>query len=147
MGSPFEWIMTLPSRSKGAVGERIAAAFFSAAGYVVRKPTNSGHDRLINGHKVEVKMSSLWKGGGYTWQQIRDQDYEYCLLLGLAPQAASVWLMPKAVAVEHSVPQHGGSVGQDTRWLTVLATAIPPWMDDWGGDPDRCLELARTLLA
>jgi hypothetical protein len=146
LGSPFEWIMVLPSRSKGAVAEKLAASFFGAAGYPVTKPSNSGHDRVINGHKVEVKMSSLWKGGTYTWQQIRDQDYELCFLLGLAPQNAYAWLMPKEVAVEHSVPQHGGSVGTDTRWLTITAAQVPAWMNDWGGDLDVCLQVAEGLL-
>ncbi len=146
LNSPFEWIMILPSRTKGAIGEKLAAHFFKAAGYFVTPPSNSGHDRVINGHKVEVKMSSLWKGGTYTWQQIRDQDYELCLLLGLAPQNAYAWLMPKATAVQHSVPQHAGSVGTDTRWLTITATDVPGWMDQWGGELDDCLRVAEQLL-
>lgn len=146
VGSPFEWIMSLPSRSKGAIGERLAADFFEAAGYRVQRPVNSGHDRVINGRKVEVKMSSLWKGGTFTWQQIRDQDYEFCLLLGLAPRQASAWFLPKRVAVERSVPQHGGKIGTDTRWLTVSADSIPEWMHEWGGSLDECLDVAAQLL-
>ncbi len=87
-------------------------------------------------------MSSFWKRGNYTWQQIRDQDYEFCSLLGLAPQNAFAWLLPKEIVVEHSVPQHGGSIGTDTRWLTIASTNVPVWMEEWGGGLDDCLQVA-----
>lgn len=147
LGSPFEWLMVLPSRSKGAAAERVAEGFFDRAGFHVKRPVNSGHDRLVNDHKVEIKMSTLWKGGTYTWQQIRDQDYEFCMLLGLSPEIASAWLLPKEVAHDMSVPQHGGSTGQDTRWLTIDAARPPAWMSDWGGSLDDFLAVAHGLLS
>lgn len=147
VGSPFEWLMSLPSRSRGAAGEAITAAWFELAGLDVSRPLNSGHDRLINGHKVEIKLSTLWKGGNYVWQQIRDQDYEYVVLLGLSPTTASAWCVPKNVAHEKSVPQHGGAVGTDTRWLTVKALVTPHWMREWGGSLDACLSVAQRVLA
>ncbi|MGY1713085.1 hypothetical protein ACI78R_01370 [Geodermatophilus sp. SYSU D01106] len=147
VGSPFEWLMILPSRSKGAAAEKLTEQFLVTSGLAVGRPVNSGHDRLVNGHKVEIKMSTLWKGGTYTWQQIRDQDYEFCLLLGLSPQTASAWLVPKAVAQEKSVPQHGGQAGMDTRWLTVDAANPPDWMKEWGGTPDDFLVVAAHYLA
>ncbi len=91
-------------------------------------------------------MSSFWKGGNYTWQQIRDQDYEFCFLLGLAPQNAFAWLLPKEIVVEHSVPQPGGSIGTDTRWLTIASTNVPVWMEEWGGGLDDCLQVAERRL-
>ncbi len=147
LGSPFEWLMSLPSRSRGAAGEAIAAAWLGLSGFAVGRPLNSGHDRLVNGHKVEIKLSTLWKGGNYVWQQIRDQDYEYVLLLGLSPASASAWCVPKQVAHDVSVPQHGGLAGTDTRWLTVKATATPAWMKEWGGSLDDFLAVAQRMLA
>lgn len=146
IGSPFEWLMILPSRSRGAAGEAIASSWLTIADFQVAKPSNTGHDRLVNGHKIEVKLSTLWKGGNFVWQQIRDQDYEYALLLGLSPESAAAWFVPKQVAHDKSVPQHGGSAGTDTRWLTVKAGETPGWMAEWGGSLDDCLSVARRSL-
>jgi hypothetical protein len=40
---------------------------------------------LINGHRVEIKFSTLWQEGIYNFQQIRDQNYEYAVCLGISP--------------------------------------------------------------
>lgn len=146
IGSPFEWLMSLPSRSRGAAGEAIVANWLAISGCNVEKPMNSGHDRLINGHKVEIKLSTLWRGGNYVWQQLRDQDYEFVLLLGLSPHGASAWCVPKRIAHDESIPQHGGSTGTDTRWLTIRASNTPPWMQAWGGSLDECLVVVGRVL-
>jgi len=97
-GSPFEWLMSLPSRSRGKAGEVLAAAWLARNGHRVASPTSADHDRRVNGAKIEIKMSTLWTGGNYVFQQLRDQDYEYVFLLGISPTTASAWFVPKAVA-------------------------------------------------
>jgi len=114
VGSPFEWVMSLASRSRGKAGEMLAEAWLRRIGLGVRSPVNSGHDRVVNDRKIEIKFSTLWQAGQYVFQQLRNQDYEYVFLLGVSPHEVSVWMPPKAVAFEHAIPQHGGAAGTDT---------------------------------
>lgn len=133
-GSPFEWLMRLPSRSRGRAGELIAESWLEGMGFDVRLPQNSGHDRLVSRRKVEIKFSSLWASGEYVFQQLRDQDYELALLLGIRPLMAQCWLVPKAEVFERAAPQHGGRAGRDTRWLRIQAASPPTWMSPYGGE-------------
>lgn len=116
-------------------------------GLEVAGPSNAGHDRLVAGHKVEIKFSTLWEQGDYVFQQLRNQDYEYALLLGVSPLTAHAWLVPKSQALSSSVPQHGGSVGTDTRWIRFAAASPPPWLEPFGGDLERARQVIRTALA
>lgn len=84
-GSPFAWIKGRPSRQVGAIGEKLVAGWCAAKGFDVTAALNSDADRVIHGHRVEVKFSTLWASGGYKFQQIRDQNYDYLFCLGLSP--------------------------------------------------------------
>ena len=83
-------------------------------------------------------MSTLWKGGSYRFQQLRDQDYEFAVCLGLSPFDAHCWVLPKELILQQwsagiISSQHGGRAGSDTAWLHVLPDAIPDWLHAWGG--------------
>jgi len=145
-GSPFEWMMRLASRRRGKAGELLAAAWMRTLGYRVEPPLSGDHDRLVNGRKVEIKMSTLWEGGTYVFQQLRDQDYECAFLLGISPTIAHAWLLPKSVAFARSVPQHGGARGSDTRWLSFAASAPPDWLDEYGGSLSECVAVLASVL-
>ncbi len=145
-GSPFEWIMSLASRSRGKAGEELAAAWLRRIGMTVALPRNSGHDRLVSNVPIEVKLSTLWQSGQYVFQQLRDQDYAYALLMGISPNTVSMWLPSKAAAFDHAIPQHGGVTGTDTRWLRFDATAPPPWLSSYGGTLEQCAEVVRQSL-
>lgn len=137
-GSPFEWLLSVPSRSKGAYGEKFVAELFRANDFEVKKPlSGTDHDRVINGHRIEIKLSTSWAGSdSYTFQQIRDQDYDYVLCLGISPQDAHCWVVPKSEiqigksGVSH---QHGGQRGSDTLWLTFSSKNPPEWIQAHGG--------------
>ena len=133
-GSPFEWIMRLASRRRGKAGEVLVEAWLRRLGFDVGRPRSGDHDRVVAGRKVEIKFSTLWEQGDYVFQQFRDQDYELVVLLGVSPTAVHGWVVPKEVAIEHSVPQHGGARGSDTRWLRFRAATPPSWMGAYGGD-------------
>lgn len=133
-GSPFEWIMRLASRRRGKAGEVLVEAWLRRLGLDVGRPLSGDHDRVVNGRKVEIKFSTLWEQGDYVFQQLRDQDYELVVLLGISPTSAHGWIVPKAEAIEHSVPQHGGARGSDTRWLRFRAADPPSWMAEFGGE-------------
>lgn len=145
-GSPFEWVMALASRSRGKAGEKLAEAWLRRSGFRVEPPRNSGHDRVVNDNPIEIKFSTLWQSGQYVFQQLRDQDYKYILLLGVSPHEVSVWMPPKAVAFEHAVPQHGGSLGTDTRWLRFNASSPPSWLGAFGGTLGEGAAYIKSVL-
>lgn len=147
LGSPFQWILAVPSRTKGAIGEALVAGWSAAKGFDVVRSTNSQADRIIHGHRVEVKFSTLWKNGGYKFQQIRDQDYDYAFCLGVSPFDAHAWLLPKSVLHQFVIGhmgQHTGASGSDTAWLGFSSGNPYSWMSPYGG---RLADVARILTA
>jgi len=147
-GSPFAWIKARPSRQVGKIGEQLVAGWCAAKGLDVTRSPNSDADRVINGRLVEIKLSTLWAGGGYKFQQIRDQRYEVAFLLALSPFNASGWVVPKPVLMERPFraglsPQHAGRAGTDTAWLAFPATQPPTWLAEFGGP----LSAAFALMA
>lgn len=147
-GSPFAWIKTRPSRQVGSIGEQLVAGWCAAKGLDVVRSGDSDADRVIAGKRVEIKFSTLWEGGDYVFQQIRDQRYDVALLLGLSPFEASCWVVPKAILREQPFRaglshQHGGQAGTDTIWLRFKAASPLAWMAEFGGP----LRSAYELLA
>jgi len=67
-GSPFAWIITRPSRTIGAIGGKLVAGWSAAKGVDVVRAPNSDCDRVINGKRVEIKFSRLWKTDLYKFQ-------------------------------------------------------------------------------
>lgn len=131
--SPFAWIRREPSRRKGAIGETLVRDWARQEGILVEHAANTGHDCRLGGLAAEVKLSLLWGGGEFVFQQIRDQDYVVACLLGLEPQRVHLWAVPKQILWEHSTGQHTGAAALDTKWLRFPAHAPPPWLADYGG--------------
>lgn len=138
-GSPFAWIVTRPSRQRGKIGEQLVAGWAAAKGLDVTAAHSSDADRVINGRRAEIKFSTLWTNGIYKFQQIRDQDYDIVVMLGLSPFSASCWVVPKAELVGHAgqliglTGQHGGAAARDTAWLSFPASDPPAWLAPFGG--------------
>lgn len=150
IGSPFAWIKTRPSRQVGAIGERLVHNWCESKGFKVTRTGDSDADRSIQGHRVEIKFSTLWKDNGiYKFQQIRDQDYEYCFCLGVSPFEAHAWLIPKSELEDVRPPalthQHGGADGRDTKWLSFEAANPPAWLKPFGGTLTEVEALIRKL--
>ena len=144
--SPFRWIVTRPSATKGKIAEMLVSKFFAENGYVVEKSGDRQADRVIAGARVEIKMSSLWESRIYKFQQIRDQNYALLVCLGISPLEAHCWVIPKKVLMdgrnklEGLGGQHGGKSGNDTAWLEVNPQAPQAWLKEYGGS------LAEALL-
>jgi hypothetical protein len=138
-GSPFAWIRTRPSRTRGSIGELLIEGLLRGAGFKVTPSPGSDADRLINGIPTEIKSSTLWEGGFYKFQQIRDQAYDIAVCLGLSPFYAHLWAIPKKILMaawgkeEGIISQHGGAGGTDTAWLTIYPESIPNWLHPFGG--------------
>ncbi|MBR1920653.1 MAG: hypothetical protein IJ829_01460 [Kiritimatiellae bacterium] len=124
-GSPFEWIKYRPSRSIGAIGEKIVSSWLALHDFNVSRSPDTEADRLVEGKRVEIKFSTLWKNGTYLFEQIRDQNYDFAIFLGVSPADAHCWVVPKNAIIrmwkeEHRMtPQHGGAKGNDTTWARL----------------------------
>jgi len=132
-GSPFAWIKTRPSRQVGRIGEQLVAGWCAAKGLNVERSPDADADRIIEGKRTEIKFSTLWENGTFTFQQFRDQNYDQVICLGLAPFDAWCWVVPKEAMWTHAIPQHGGRDGVDTRWLTINPNDAPVWLRKYGG--------------
>jgi hypothetical protein len=144
-GSPFAWIRTLKSRRVGKVGEQLVAGWCAAKGFDVTRSPDGDADRIIGGRRMEIKFSTLWESGIYNFQQIRDQNYEYAVCLGLSPFSAGCWVIPKQVLLQRLPVQHGGARGSDTRWLQFPASNPPGWLAQYGGALAQAYQALRTI--
>lgn len=104
--SPFAWIRACPSRQIGKIGERLVAGWCAGRGLQVIGCRDPEADLLIEGHRVEVKFSTLWESGIYVFQQIRNQNYEYVICLGLSPFDAHCWVIPRGGAEKGLAPAY-----------------------------------------
>ena len=151
--SPFNWIRTRrSSRQRGTIGEKLVSGYLALKGFDVTRSPDSGADRIVGGKRVEIKTSTLWDGGLYRFQQIRDQDYHFALCLGISPFDAHCWVVPKDVLLEGwasgavgMTSQHGGSSGTDTAWLSVNPDNVPEWLSQWGGTLSDTVELIGEI--
>jgi hypothetical protein len=153
VGSPFEWIKRRPSsRQIGAIGEKLVAGWLAAKDFDVARSPDSEADRLINGHRVEIKFSSLWNSGHYKFQQLRDQNYEVAICLGISPFVAHCWVLPKPEIMRRwrnndgITSQHSGSRGTDTAWLSVVPENPAPWLASFGGSLASTIPLLEAAL-
>lgn len=151
--SPFSWLKTLPSRRQGMVIENLVSSWLTDHNFSVSQSPNSEADLVINGIRVEVKGSTLWESGIYGFQQIRDQDYEILICLGISPSDAHIWVIPKEIAMtwweEGTIikTQHGGQSGKDTAWLQVKPDKMHECLQPFGGTLSDGLESLRARIA
>lgn len=150
-GSPFAWIRTRPSRQVGAIGEKLVAGWLATRDFNVSRSPDTEADRIIESKRVEIKFSTLWKNGSYKFQQLRDQNYEFAICLGISPFDAHCWALPKSVILDQwrnkggLQTQHGGAGGVDTAWLSVVPTEVPTWLSQHGGSMRAGLERIAAL--
>ena len=147
--SPFAWIKTRPSRQVGKIGEQLVAEWCRQKGFVITKSGDSECDLVVNGYRVEVKFSTLWESGVYTFQQIRDQNYAYAIILGISPFAAHCWIVSKDLLRRYVIghmPQHAGKVGTDTFWLSFPSINPPTWLYQCGGSLAEAFRVLKSVL-
>ena len=148
--SPFGWLRNLPSRRRGAVFEKLIAEWCAERGLDVSASPDSDADMVVDGARVEVKGSTLWETGTYTFQQIRDQNYRVLVCLGISPFDAHCWAIPKQEIMRlwssgEIRSQHGGIKGTDTAWITIDPAEPPGWILAYGGSLAAGLASLRDL--
>jgi len=146
--SPFEWILHLPAGSKGKLGKHLVYQWCALKGLAVDRCSDSEADMLVNGHRVEVKFSTLWKIGVYKFQQIRDQNYEYSVFLGISPFDAHCWVISKVILKNNVIGhtgQHTGSGSQETAWISVDPQSPPEWLVPYGGNLEKAFSVLKAL--
>ncbi len=147
--SPFYWIRTQgSSRRVGKIGEQLVSNWCAGNGLNVRLSGDSEADRIIGGRRVEIKFSTLWEGGFYKFQQLRDQNYEYAICLGISPHDAHCWVISKDMLRSHVIghlPQHRGREGTDTFWLSVDPNHPQIWLRQCGGTLNEALQVLLTI--
>lgn len=149
VNSPFGWFaLDLTSRQKGAAGEKMVADFLEQQGFSVSKSPDSEADLVVNNYRVEVKCSTLWESGIYTFQQIRDQNYSILVCLGISPNTAHAWVTRKADIDWHNISgQHTGKNAKDTSWVQFPPSECPyAWLRPQTGDLDKACEELKKLL-
>lgn len=146
-GSPFAWILSRTSRQKGKIGEELVAAWLTEAGFSVERSPDSEADRIVNGKRVEIKLSTLWGNGSYVFQQLRNQNYDAIICIGLSPDAAHAWVMRKSeIPFDTLRHQHAGASGSDTWWLPVKPDFVPEWLAPYGGTLEEARERLSQIL-
>lgn len=148
--SPFAWIKLRPSRSVGAIGEAMVAAWMVMHGFGVQRSPDSQADRIIEGKRVEIKFSTLWKNGAYCFQQIRDQNYDFMVMLGISPHDAHCWVIPKADLMtlrENGAltGQHTGHGAKETTWVQLRPDNTNPHFAPYGNGLDQTLKSISAL--
>ena len=146
--SPLFWVKTLPPGTKGKFGTRLIAGWSAANGLKIDSSPDSDADLLINGHRAEIKFSTLWKNGIYKFQQIRNQNYEYAVCLGISPHEAHCWVISKEILLDNVIGhlgQHTGASGQETAWITVIPSNPPEWLSVCGGNLSSAYEVLNSL--
>lgn len=145
-GSPFAWILSCPSRQRGKIGEQLLTEWCVERGLKVFRSNNSDSDRIIEGQRIEIKFSTLWGSGAYTFQQIRDQEYDYLICLGVSPFNAHAWIMKKSqIPFKNLKHQHGGSRGRDTWWLSFKPNDPPGWLKQFGGKLSHVYKILSSI--
>ena len=151
-GSPFFWLLGLPIKTKGACYERIFSDWCTEKGLKVEPAQGTDADRVVGGKRTEIKGAMLSKAGTYVFNQIRDQNYEILLCMGMSPHDAHLWAIPKDEAMSRWASgqiknQHAR--GKDTGILTVDPMNPPDWIRPHGGTLtagfDRLQSLTRRI--
>ena len=101
--SKFKILKDLSSKKKGSLFEKLYTEYKLSQGVTVTKPSNSDHDRIVDGKKVEIKGSFLWgESNTFRWQQIRtSQDYELIVFIAIYPDRIEFFQADKDTVKTH----------------------------------------------
>ena len=67
--TPYENYYLLTPRKKGSFAEKAISCLLTELNYNVQNPVNTGHDRIVNGYKTEIKFG-LTTNKNNNWETI-----------------------------------------------------------------------------
>lgn len=147
-GSPFSWIRSHSSSRRGKIGRHLVSNWLEARGFTVEPSGKHAAIFIVNDVLVQIKFSMLWKAGNYKFQQIKDQDYQLLMCLGVSPFEAHAWVFTKEFLFENwgelegFKPQHSN----DTAWIDVNPASPHEWIEEHGGALRTAFSVLSTLL-
>lgn len=150
-GSPFDWIRKEASSTKGRIGRDLVTSLLESAGF---NPARRGTALEVNAKTIRVKTSLMWGAGDFKFEQFRDSNYDFVFCLGLHPDSAYGWFIPKEELIDEGsmqdrdglTHQHGGQTGTEDFWLAVNASNVPAWLMPFGGTTDTVLKILQKSL-
>ena len=85
------------------------------------------------GLRAEVKTSTMWgEGANFTFQQIRDQEYDIIIFQFILPNEEILFYCTKEAAVNFIMidghGQHGGGDATETYWITFDLEHVPNYI-------------------
>ncbi len=150
-GSPFDWFRKKASATKGKIGRDLVASVLDSNGF---DPARRGMGFEVNKRSIRVRTSLMWGGGDFKFEQFRDTDFDFVFCLGLYPESAYGWLIPKGELIQNGnlqdreglTPQHGGQAGTEDFWLSINTSSTPAWLEPYGGSIDAISKVLRRNL-
>jgi hypothetical protein len=151
-GSPFDWFRKKASSTKGKIGRDFVTSLLEASGFAVDRV---GVGLEANGKTIRVKLSLMWGAGDFTFEQIRETDFDFLLCLGLYPDSSYGWLIPKSELLVDGVlqdreglkGQHGGQDDPNDFWITAVNAQNPyRWLEPYGGTTDVLIDVIKSSL-
>lgn len=136
--SPFEWIVGLPARSKSKFARNLLLSWLTSKGLKISRVKDSSETIIVYQKKFAIKFSTLWEGGIYQFQQIKEDGPEYIICFGISPFNAHIWIITKESAIKHGNKQHKGAGAE--YWLSINPANTPEWLIDCGGTLIKAFE-------
>lgn len=122
--SPFRHLKKMHAKQKGKRYENITECVLKNIGYIVSRPINTDHDRIVDGLKVEIKGSTLNKNTDhFSFLQIRpSQDYDVIYFSMFYPDRLVIMAMSKDkikenISLNIFKKQHGGEKADSGTYM------------------------------
>jgi len=140
--SPVSFVLTLASRTRGKLGEKLIARYATHAGLTVGKAKSVSYDLSVGEARCEVKFSTE---DPPRFQQVRDPrlpddtiKYDYLVCISARPAGLSYWMIPAKDVSElmdeaYITVQHAMS---DTKWFLpsrMASDAFSEFRHDYDG--------------
>ena len=134
-GTPFEGYVRATSKHKGTYGERFVEDFLARKGYNVSRPSNTGHDKIVNSWKLEIKFSlsmtnhkkGLVEDNSFMMNHLStDKDFDVLYFLGINRDFSTVEIFLTKESFKEIMntpnqqyfnPQQGGKKGKNNDWM------------------------------
>ena len=146
IGTSFEGYLNLSNTQMGAFGEILVSKIMNKNGSDICKRDSTGHDRIIDGYKTEIKFSLSRRIDFFTFNHLAcHKDWERLIFLGVNPDNhfRMNWLYKEKfisnINSDSRIFRHqqGGEAGKNDdfmfadKYSKLKETGILQEMDTW----------------